>query len=66
MRIGRPSSGAGVFIVGVVVSLVGVDGDGEAVPELDALRSFDADSGAAPITAFSLMMHPSPIVIGPS
>lgn len=46
------------FLGGGVESVGSRDGDGD----LDRVD----DVGGAPITAFSLIIHPSPIIIGPS
>ena len=56
-------SGCVSFFVSGSVSAAFLVGDGDAVRD-DALD--EAEPGAAPITAFSLMTHPSPTMIGPS
>jgi hypothetical protein len=41
-------------------------GDGPVEDDGDGLVDADVPAGAAPMIAFSLMMHPSPTEIGPS
>lgn len=73
MRVGCSSPGTGscIPVVGSVIFVEEDVGDGPVEDDGDALLDTGADAdanvpGAAPIIAFSLMVHPSPTEIGPS
>jgi hypothetical protein len=71
IRVGVSSPGTCVPVVGNAIFVEEDVGDGPAEDDGDALLDAGADAdanvpGAAPMIAFSLMMHPSPTEIGPS
>lgn len=72
MRVGRSSPGTCIPVVGSVILVEEDVGDGPVEDDGDVLLDTGADDdadanvpGAAPIIAFSLMVHPSPTEIGP-